>query len=171
MLVFAGFVKEFHVFTPLCFAAISPCLVRGLDSPLEMFRRVCERLLFESLESKFWEREGWYALKDRKATQTGEVNSLKLEGEAENMGVCIFLSSIPCFYSGIASSCLEQREQRSRKGKRKLHPGEALTKTEHGMMVLRHEANVVLLLSKVEREGWVLLKIPRGDIDGGGEVK
>ena len=32
----------------------------------------------------------------------------------------------------------KQREQRNRKEKSKLHPGEAQTKTEHGMMVLRH---------------------------------
>ena len=32
----------------------------------------------------------------------------------------------------------QAEEQRNRKEKRKLHPGEAQTETEHGMMVLRH---------------------------------
>ena len=58
MLVFAGFLHGFHVFSPLCFAVIFPCLVCRLDSPLqlEMFGRVCERPLFKYRESIQGER-------------------------------------------------------------------------------------------------------------------
>ena len=43
---------------------------------------------------------------------------------------------------------------------------EAQTKTQRIVLDHNHAP-----LSVFEREGWVLLKIPRGDIDGVGEVK
>ena len=43
---------------------------------------------------------------------------------------------------------------------------EAQTETEHGMMVPMHGGAPFVAESGIEREGWILLKIPRGDIDG-----